>query len=402
MNFCDWVGRLANVSRRLGRERALFSGFSNRRTMRLGILTRSLPPKICGIGDYTARLSDALMAEGHDVLRIAGQGASEDGILIIDDEWDAPALRRLLKSLDCMRLDHLVLQYTPALFSQGGWRVDQAISDFWRIVSARASTSLIVHETYFRTLRHPASLIRGTWQKSVLRKLATASDHVFSASELLVEEMSRWGQRRPAVRLPIGSAIDVFPADRAAIRRNYSLADNVIVLTLFGCGNNLRLMPRHFRILEARLQESRIAHGWLLLGGAPREVLSPGARVLSPGWLPPEALSAYLQMSDIFLMPHCCGVSAKRSTLTAAMGHGLPVIGTRGVMTDGFWNDVSGVTLFDEGAVEDFAEGVLALCRNSGQRLTMGSLNVDYFSEQLTWPTIAAKFSSIIRPQRQE
>lgn len=299
-----------------------------------------------------------------------------------------------------MRLDHLVLQYTPMLFSESDWRVDRAIVDFWHLVGARMPTSLIVHETYFRTWRHPPSLVRGASRKRVLKALAKASGHVFSASEPLVEEMSGWGLRQQPMRLPIGANIDVAPADRAVFRRSCGLSEDDIVLTLFGCANNLKLMPRHFQALEARLQESRIAHAWLLLGGVPRELLSPVVRVLSPGWLSPEALSAHLRMSDIFLMPHFCGISAKRGTLMAAMAHGLPVIGTRGVMTDRFWNDVPGVALFEERAVEDFAGGVAALCRDGGLRQSMGSQNADYFRANLTWPAIAAKFLNVIRPER--
>lgn len=368
--------------------------------MRLGIMTRSLPPEICGIGDHTVRFANALRDNGHDVILIAGRGAAEDSVSIIGDEWGRLALQQLLKRLDSMRLDHLVLQYTPLLFSQGDWRVDYAIEDFWRIVSTHLPTSLITHETYFRTWRHPPSLIRGMWQKLVLRKLARASGHVFSASEPLVEEMLDWGLGLPPVRLPIGTNIDVILTDDNLLRKHYMLVDSDIVLTLFGCGNNLRFMLRYFKILQESLRESRIAHAWLLLGGVPREILSPDARVLSPGWLSSESLSAHLQMSDIILMPHICGISAKRGTLMAAMGHGLPVIGTRGVMTDSFWNDVPGIELYDERAVEDFAEGVLTLCRDSDRRLAMGSWNVDYFRRQLTWAAIAAKFSITIRTQR--
>jgi glycosyltransferase involved in cell wall biosynthesis len=366
--------------------------------MRLGILTRSLPPHVCGIGDHTVRFGNGLRALGHDVLLIAGRGAPGDGIRIVADEWTASSLERLGQSLESMSLDHLALQYTPLMFSLGDWRVDRAIVDFWRIVSTRMPTSLIAHETYYRTLRHPLSLFRGTCQKFVLRALATISGHVFSASEPLVEEMARWRLRREAVWLPIGSHIDVFQADRAALRNNYALIESDIVLTLFGCGRNLQRMPRHFRILEGRLQEGRIAHAWLLLGGAARELLSRRARVLSPGWLSSEALSAHLQISDIFLMPHFGGISARRTTLMAAMAHGLPVVGTSGKMTEPFWSDVSGVALFEERSVESFAEEVSALCRDDGLRLAMGSQNLDYFSRHPTWPTIAAKFVSAIRP----
>jgi glycosyltransferase involved in cell wall biosynthesis len=367
------------------------------RAMRLGILTRSLPPHVCGLGDHSVCLTNALRALGHDVLLIAGRATPEAGIRIVGDEWTASALERLRQSLESMRLDHLVLQYTPLAFSLGNWRVDRAIADFWRIVSTRMPTSLIVHETYYRTLRHPPSLLRGSWHKFVLRALAMVSGSVFSASEPLVEEMSRWGLRRAVARLPIGSHIDVFPTDRAVLRTNYALTESNIVLTLFGCGNNLQRMPRHFQILEAKLEESRIAHAWLLLGGVPRAILSPRARGLSPGWLSPEELSAHLQMSDISLMPHLGGVSAKRSALMAAMGHGLPVIGTRGVMTDSFWANGPGVALFEESAVEDFAERVVALCRDGGLRREMGSQNAQYILAHLAWPKIAAGFMNAIQ-----
>ena len=369
--------------------------------MHLGILTRSLPPHMCGLGGHSVCLANALRALEHDVLIIAGRGASGVGIRIIGDEWTRAALERLRQSLESSSLDHLVLQYTPAAFSEGDWRVCQAIADFWRMVGARVPTSLIVHETYFRSWRHPPSLVRGTWQKSVLGTLAKASGYVFSASAPLVEEMLGWGLMRPPVRLPIGSNIDVAPADRAILCRSYGLSEEDIVLTLFGCGKNLERMPRHFRIVESRLQESRIAHTWLLLGGVPRELLSPRARVLSPGWLSFEALSAHLRMSDIFLMPHFGGIGAKRGTLMSAMAHGLPVVGTRGVMTDPFWSDVPAVALFDEKAEEDFTEGVLALCRDGGLRQSMGSQNADYFRANLTWPTIAAKFLNAIRTERE-
>jgi glycosyltransferase involved in cell wall biosynthesis len=106
-------------------------------------------------------------------------------------------------------------------------------------------------------------------------------------------------------------------------------------------------------------------------------------------------------MSDIFLMPHFGGIGAKRGTLMSAMAHGLPVVGTRGVMTDPFWSDVPAVALFDEKAEEDFTEGVLALCRDGGLRQSMGSQNADYFRANLTWPTIAAKFLNAIRTERE-
>jgi hypothetical protein len=105
--------------------------------MHLGILTRSLPPHMCGLGGHSVCLANALRALEHDVLIIAGRGASGVGIRIIGDEWTRAALEQLRQSLESSSLDHLVLQFTPAAFSDGDWRVCQAIADFWRIVGAR-------------------------------------------------------------------------------------------------------------------------------------------------------------------------------------------------------------------------------------------------------------------------
>ncbi len=370
--------------------------------VRLGILTRSLPPHVCGIGDHTLCLANALRVMGHDVILFAGRGAAADDVRIVGDDWNPPALKRLIWDLGSMSIDHLVLQYTPLLFSEGQWQVDRAIAGFFRSASVRWPTSLIAHEAYFRHWRNPRSLLLGSLQKSSLRILAKTSGHVFSASEPLVEEMSRWNLRRPAVRLPIGANSDVSSSNRAELRRNYALIDNDIVLTLFGCRNNLLRMLRNFPILEGRLNKGGIPHAWLLLGGVPSEILSPRARIISPGWLSSTALSTHLQMSDIFLMPHFQGISAKRGTLMSAMAHGLPVVGTHGKMTDSFWSHIPGVALFEESAVEAFAEGVLALCHDGGRRLEMGGQNVGYFRKHLTWPAIARQFLSRIRPQRQE
>ncbi len=357
--------------------------------MRLGILTHSLPPQEGGIVDHTVQLAQGIRQQGHEVIMIGGRGAATHATLIVGEDRRASALDRLLATIAELGLDHLVLQYTPLMYARGSWLPDRPLVRFWRSLSARMRTSVIVHETYFLSWSHPTSLLRGSFQKTKLKNTAKESHIVFTASQPLIHELDGWGLRFPAVMLPISSNIPVIEADVAALRTRHGIITNTLVLTLFGGGNNLKWMMRHIVLLEQQLNAVRIAHTWLLLGGVPRAWLPAEASVLAPGWLSLEELSAYMQMTDIFLMPNWVGVSAKRGTLMAALEHGLAVVGTRGYMSDDLWNNVEGVILADVNDARGFCEAVLSLARDPHRRRRIGHANREYFSKQFAWSRIA-------------
>ena len=364
--------------------------------MQFAILTQNAPPEICGIGDYSLKLAEALRAAGHRATVLARRGMAEDGVEIVPGEIGREWLATLADWLDRLGTDHLVLQYTPLMFSSGRWRIEPELLGCWRTLAAGRPTSLIVHETYFRVWWHPPSLLRGTIQKALLRRFAAQSRNVFTASEPLHEEMSGWGLARPPTRLPIGSNIPVAEADAPALRQSYGITEREVVLTLFSGGSSLKWSAGHVDMVEAEMNEAGIPHCWLLLGGIPRDWFSLTARVLSPGRLSPADLSAHLQLTDIFLMPHVEGLSAKRGTLMAALEHALPVVGTTGTMTDSFWSAVAGVTLVDAADAGGFAAAVAALCPRRQRRQDLGRTNAEYYREQFAWPKIARKFLDAI------
>jgi glycosyltransferase involved in cell wall biosynthesis len=170
----------------------------------------------------------------------------------------------------------------------------------------------------------------------------------------------------------------------------------VTVLALFGGGTSLKWSAGHVNTLETVLNEGEIPHCWLLLGGVPREWFSLSTPVLIPGWLDSNALSAHLQLTDIVLMPHAFGLSAKRGTLMAALEHALPVVGTKGALTDSFWSALAGVMMVDIANAADFAAAVAVLCPDRRRQQTHGLQNAKYYREQLAWPNIAQKFLGAI------
>jgi len=284
--------------------------------------------------------SSTLKSLGRQVELFAGKGDSDENIHIIDDDWNELSFLKLLIQLEKARLDHVVLQFTPNMFASSEGKQNYHLVDFWRKCSRNWKTSLILHETYFRLWWYPPSWRKGGEQKRLLKMLIDSSHHIFSASQPLVEQIKGWSNKSKVYQLPIGSNFTLVPIDIKKWRDKYQIATTDIVLVLFGGGNSLKWLRGHVNAVDNLLYKNHIQTHWLLLGGIPIEWFRLKSPVILPGRLSETKISAWLQASDIFLVPHFFGLCAKRGTLMSAMLHGLPVVGTIEIMTDNFWSEV--------------------------------------------------------------
>jgi len=357
--------------------------------MHLVIITKTLPPGNCGIADHSILLAQAIAEKGHVVSLIAGDGAEASGVSIVKEFWREPGMRSLEQILTNLRPDHVLLQYTPLMFSVDRWYQNPHLMEFWSRCGRLWPTSLILHESYFRAWWHPSSLLKGAMEKVQMKRLASGSCCVFTASEPLLQEIDHWSGNFQRKLLPIGSNLPCDSIRRAQQRTQVGVNDSEMVLTLFGGGVSLLKRNRYVEAVDAVMKKNRVPVRWLLLGGVKPEWFSLSSPVLAPGFLPPNELSAYLQIADVFLMPHISGLSAKRGTLIAALQHGLPVVGTEGPMTDRFWRDAPGVVLTPMPGKNQFADAVYDLTASEEWRASLGQQNRRLFEERFTWPGIA-------------
>lgn len=363
--------------------------------MRIVILTKTLIPGQCGIGDHTIEFSKALRLKGYQVTIIAGEGLPDKNHQFVRNYWLKQNIAEVFKLITSLNPDHLVLQYTPLMYAIRGNRQNFELADFWGSIFSSWQTSLILHESYFKSWWHPTSMIKGQIEKHLLQRMALKSHYVFTASQPLCREVEQWGNPR-ATLLPIGSNLDFNPIDRSQQRNELGIGDDEIVLTLFGGGNGIRKLSHYVSYVDETLVKHGYSAYWLLLGGVKNDWFSLKLPVFSPGFLERNALSNRLQLSDIVLAPQISGLSAKRGTLIAAMQHGLPVIGTRGTMTDAFWRDARGILLIPMPGKQNFADAVLKLVQSTEARKEMGGHNLVYHNTHFTWDIIASKFLNTV------
>jgi glycosyltransferase involved in cell wall biosynthesis len=360
--------------------------------MKFAIVTRSVPPVNCGIGDYTIKFAEAARALGAEVHVFAGRGTEGPSVTILEDRWDAIGFTALLRRLAAANISHVLLQFTPLTFGPEQTS-GHMLYEFWKECARRWTTVLIVHETYFRAWWYPPSWTRGWAEKLLLQNLVARSHYVFTASDPLVREITSWRTGATISLLPIGSNFERVTVDRVSARERQRAAADQFRLVLFGGGNSLKWMRSHVQRTDSLLHDAGVRGCWVLLGGIPSRWFQLKLPVEAPGRLNEHQISVELSTADLFLMPHYAGVSSKRGTLMAAMQHSLPVIGTESEMTDPIWRASPGVVLVKRTDARRFADRVLGLCLASAQqRDEMGRANAEHFNVHCTWPTIARSF----------
>jgi len=364
--------------------------------MHIAIITRQLPPERCGIADHSGHFARTIEQKGIKATLVGSRGGGNKNTIVIKDDWSKKGLSNLFYKLKSINIKYLVMQYTPLAFLVNRWMQNFDLTDFWKTCSKNWHTSLIVHETYFRTWQHPFSLFRGTMEKRLLQLLVKTSSNVFSASQPIVSEMKRWTLENKIYFLPIGSNVPLVAIDRNKFKVQHKIKPESTILTLFGGGTSLWWLKSYVNIVDHYLKRQGLKICWLFLGNAPKDWFRLSFPVISPGYLSPEELSRWLQLTDIFLVPHKFGLNAKRGTAIAALQHGLPIIGSRGCITDNFFKDIKGIRLFPVSKPKVMCEEVLKLTQDPHLRERLGKYNSIYYREHLEWGKIVETFLKTI------
>lgn len=338
------------------------SGNDAHHRLRVCFVTGSYPPERCGVGDYTERLAEALTQRGHEiavVLAPAGTGARA-------------ALRRIPRG----SLIHV--QYPTIGFGRS--LEPLAIT----LLGRRGRRTLVtLHE-----FSHAHVLRRAT----AVALAGAASCAVFT-SELerrSLERLLPFAARRSPV-IPVGHNIRVHTTTGAAGH------DGVDVVYFGLLAPNKGLEP--FLELAALAQQRGLGLRFRVLGGwndrhaAYVAGVMRDTKALPVEWAGPleeAALSLELRRSQLAYLPFRDGASDRRTSLLAALAHGVPTITTEG---PGTTQELRRATVVTSSADETLAR-IEAL--TAGERHVLRNAGMAY-AEARSWALIAERHEELYR-----
>jgi glycosyltransferase involved in cell wall biosynthesis len=353
------------------------------------VLAGEYPPQCGGVAGYTARLAEGLAAASEVVhvwalgpLGEAGQGA---GLTVhrVGDRWSPAALGRVGAGVDALPAPRtLLVQYTPNTWGYKGLNIGLCR---WLAGRKRRGDDVRVmfHELWYFPQPGDPLARRGlaAAQRLLTRSLVAACSVAYVSIPYWGELLRRYpaGRRRPVVWLPALNNIPVVPDPEgpAAVRRLYAGPGQLLV-EHFGTygGRTADLLAQ---ALPPVLDGSAGAFGLMIgpNGGAfVDRVVSAHpelrGRLAATGELSEPDVSRHLRACDLIVQPYPGGVTSRRSSVMAALAHGVPVVTTSGEMTEPLWAESGAVVMTPEGDAASMASAVAALWRDPAALARLG------------------------------
>jgi glycosyltransferase involved in cell wall biosynthesis len=288
---------------------------------------------------------------------------------------------------------HVVVQYNP--FSYGRWGFAPGlVAQLARRRRGFASLAVMVHEPYV-PVADARSLAMGGWQRAQLVALLALADRAFTSTDGFRTRLRRI-TRTPIATLPVGSNLPDRRADRSRVRSELGVAEDDVVIALFGTGHPSRLTglaARAITGLEVPVTVLNLGAGAPALDGLPAS-----ARVVTPGSLPAPRLATMLAAGDLALMPFVDGVTTRRSSVVAVLQHGLAVVTTRSSVTEPIFADA--LALAPVGDEAAFVRATTSLVTDRAERDRLRAHARSLYEREFAWPVNARRLVDALGQQQ--
>lgn len=368
------------------------------------IITGEYPPQPGGVSDYTYEIAKALVGE-EDIVHVwapswSAAVPSVRGIEIhqlprgFGIRWLAE-LTRGLRRYPAPR--NIVVQYVPHMY---GWKSMNLAFCCWLAVQRNRNLKVMFHEVAFpfrvgQPRKHDVlAIIHRVMAWIVLRSADsafTSTDHYQDLLRQLAPSNSEVGTLRICSNIPFNASPG--GVSQARLEKSASPHFTVGVFSSFGREICDLLEPVLPYVLENPSMHV------VLIGPACSFVdslttLFPGlaGRITSTGRVQALTAGPFLQNCDLLLQLYPDGACAARGSLIAALASGVPVVTTRGPLTDRLLLE-SGALVFAENSPEDIRAAVELLRSDPASARRIGDRASRLYAEHFHPTTIASELS---------
>jgi glycosyltransferase involved in cell wall biosynthesis len=362
------------------------------------LITSEYPPQAGGVSDYTQMVATGLASAGDEVHvwcpAAEGEKAEEaehnrtnpNGVFVHRElgQFTPADLRRTGRRLDQFRAPRrLLVQWVPHGYGYRSMNLPFCVWLWNRATRHRDVIEVMIHEPYL-------AFGEGSWKQSgvaAVHRLMTML--LLKAARRVWMSIPAWeaywrpytlGRALPFQWLPVASNITVIddPAGVRAIRARYAPAGEPIVGHF---GTYDRHITELLLVSVAALLRDRADCALLLLGrgsGSARDELlrrrpELAGRVHATGALAARDLSLHIGACDVLMQPYVDGVSSRRTSVMVGLSHGLPIVTTKGKLTESLWAESEAVSLASVEDVTALVNEARALLADETRRLRLSA-----------------------------
>jgi glycosyltransferase involved in cell wall biosynthesis len=292
--------------------------------------------------------------------------------------------------------DWVVLQFNQ--FSFGRWGLNPFLPLAIRSIRRRSPATRIAvmfHEDFVPPSSWKFRIMR-VWQKWQFKALGRAADVVLFSIDPWVGRYASWFPGRRVMHMPVGSNIPQIKIARGDARSRLGIANDAVVLALFGSAHAKRNLPW----VQAAVRAARTVGlpVILLYVGAnvetAREAAGNDTEMIADGTLPPDEVSRRIAAADIYLAPFSDGISTRRTSMLSGLQHGIAVVGTRGEATDEMLLRENGRSFVLTAAedVQAYGDAVVKLALDQSRRQELAARGAELYRREFDWEVIARRF----------
>lgn len=356
---------------------------SHRSDCHWAIITGEYPPMPGGVADYTALIARGLNDRGarvdvwtsshcKDPLRQAGVNVQS-----LSDHFGRAGLAVLLDQIGELPIGTRVLvQYVPHAFSARSMNLPfcAAVAK----LAQRFKVDVMFHEVAMPMGRRlPIKWnIAGAVHRMMARMLVASADRVLASTAAwtpLLQPMCRKDQ--PILLCPVPSNIPQCEDSTAveALRAEHGTK----MFGHFGTAHDW-VRDQLLHAVEAILEDDAAKFVFIGRGSSTAgrwiadRLPHRRGRIVVTGPLGGEAVAAHISACSVMLIPFVDGVTTRRTSAMAALAAGVPLVTTRGELTEDIWTELAAACLIPVDQTADLAKFALAIGGDEDVRGALG------------------------------
>jgi len=357
------------------------------------IISPMFAPQRGGLPDHTEGLARSLADRWPTTLLTSkGADAAARSFKVagsVEDWQDDQGLVAKVRELHTT--GPIIWQYVPHMYGRGGvnLRLSKAMAELRR---SGYRQLVIAHEVAAPLSPLPHRLLYALAHRRQWRAICRQADVVGISSEAVRQVWCPPGLKDCPRNLVLASPSNIPVVRIEANSRQQLLMDSgwpadTILLCYFGTADVSR---RFAWVLEAWRKARRIDPRVALAVIGDNPAIGPphasGFRGL--GFVSREEASGWLQGTDLLLLPFVDGVSEKRTTFMAGLGHGCPILTTRGHNTGPTLRQAKFFASVEATDREGFSEAVVGLLAKNSDRERLRTLAKGAYAQAYDWPVL--------------